>query len=197
VLNLAMPWIFAAKKPPAVTGLDVRSIHEEHADFVWRSLLRLGVREADAQDLMQNVFLVVHRRLETFDGSAQMTTWLFGICRRVAAAHRRRAFMRYENGGELSEEEADGGASPDANVEAREARARLDEILSSLDADKRAVFVMFELDEISCDEIAELLGVPVGTVYSRLSAARKAFEAARGRLAARDASAKAMRGARP
>jgi RNA polymerase sigma-70 factor (ECF subfamily) len=169
--------------------LDLLSIHEEHAPFVWLSLQRLGVRSADIEDLLQEVFIVVHKRLATFDGSARMTTWLFGICLRVAAAHRRRAYHRRESivPAPADEARAD-SASPEDLASNRQAQARLAAILDSMELEKRAIFVMFELDELSCEEIAEILGVPLGTVYSRLHAARKAFGAAVARFEAREAS---------
>ncbi len=159
--------------------LDVLSVHEAHANFVWCSLQRLGVRPSDLDDLCQEVFIVVHKRLHTFDGSSQVTTWLFGICMRVAAAHRRRAWFRRET---PTADLPDGDGTPpsdrpDALYAAREARATLDRVLDSMDLEKRAVFVMFEIDELSSDAIAGILGVPVGTVWSRLSAARKQFQA--------------------
>jgi RNA polymerase sigma-70 factor (ECF subfamily) len=168
---------------------DLLSIHEEHAPFVWLSLQRLGVRSADIEDLLQEVFIVVHKRLATFDGSARMTTWLFGICLRVAAAHRRRAYNRREAIVPAPAEEAlADSASPEDLASNRQAQARLAAILDTMDLEKRAIFVMFELDELSCEEIAEILGVPLGTVYSRLHAARKAFSAAVVRFEAREAS---------
>ena len=168
--------------------LDVASLHEAHADFVWRSLCRLGVREADADDMMQEVFVVVHRRLSTYVAGGKVTTWLFGICLRVAAAYRRRACNRREQlVGEAPDPWVSPDPPPDSIAEAREAQQRLKSLLDELDLEKRAIFVMFEIDEMPCDEIASLLGVAVGTVYSRLHAARKAFAAALGRLQAREA----------
>jgi RNA polymerase sigma-70 factor (ECF subfamily) len=167
-----------------IDALDVTRVHDENADFVWLSLQRLGVREADLEDMLQEVFVVVHRNLRTFDGSSKMTTWLFGICLRVATAYRRRAHRRHED---LVDEvpEASSGTSPEEDAEAKQARAELDRVLDELDVDKRAVFVMFEIDELPCDEIASILGVPVGTVYSRLHAARQSFEKAVARRRAR------------
>jgi RNA polymerase sigma-70 factor, ECF subfamily len=174
--------------------LDVLSVHEEHADFVWRTLQRMGVRDPDVEDQLQEVFVVVHQRLHTFDGSSRMTTWLFGICMRVASSYRRRAHRRREQivadvpeGGEPDE-----GGPEDAAI-ARQARARLLAILDLMDLEKRAIFVMFELDEMPCESIAEILGVPVGTVHSRLHAARKDFQAALKRFAAREQSRRALR----
>lgn len=158
----------------------VSSVQEEHGDFVWRSLQRLGVREADLEDMMQEVFVVVHRRLGSFDGTSKMTTWLFGICSRVASGYRRSAYVRRERPVPDVPEGAgpDSAPGPEEAASARQSRALLDSLIGELDVEKRAVFVMFEIDELSCEEIAGIVGVPVGTVYSRLHGARKAFEKA-------------------
>lgn len=165
------------EQPPLFT---VASVHAAHADFVWASLQRLGIRSPDLEDLLQEVFLVVHQRLHTFDRSGPITAWLFGICRRVAAAHRRRAYVKNERAAaeDLDLEAEDENADPERAAAERQARARLERVLEALDGDKRAVFVMFEIEGLPCEEIGDLLGIPVGTVYSRLHAARKAFEKA-------------------
>jgi RNA polymerase sigma-70 factor (ECF subfamily) len=177
----------------ACRPLDVASVHHEHADFVWRSLQRLGVRDADIEDVLQEVFVVVHQRLHTFDASSRMTTWLFGICLRVASAYRRRAHRRREQSVfEVPDEAVDGETPEDAAVTAQ-ARARLRAAMDLMDLDKRAIFVMFELDEMSCEAIADMLSIPIGTVYSRLHAARKAFEQALARLEARGSLRRGLR----
>lgn len=156
---------------------DVAAVHEAHADFVWRTLQRLGVHQQDLEDVLQEVFLVVHKRLSTFDHSSQLTTWLFGICLRVAAAYRRRAHRRHETLG-LGPEEAllrDGAADPEQVLAQREALRRLELALETLGLERRAVFVMFEIEGISAPAIADIMGVPVGTIYSRLSTARAEF----------------------
>jgi RNA polymerase sigma-70 factor (ECF subfamily) len=176
----------------AADPLDVLTIHRTHAEFVWLSLQRLGVREADIEDLLQEVFVVVHRRLSSFDGSSRMTTWLFGICIRIAAAYRRRAYRRLEQSvAEVPEAATTDDANPEQNAASGQARARLAAVLDAME--KRALFVMFELDEMRCEDIAELLGVPLGTVYSRLHGARKAFEQALHRMEAREASDRGRR----
>ncbi|MEI8259466.1 MAG: sigma-70 family RNA polymerase sigma factor [Deltaproteobacteria bacterium] len=73
---------------------DASAVYTEHAEFVWKGLFRLGVRESDLEDMVQEVFMVVHRRISSFDGSSRMTTWLFGIAMRVAAGYHRRAHRR-------------------------------------------------------------------------------------------------------
>jgi RNA polymerase sigma-70 factor (ECF subfamily) len=138
--------------------------------------------------LLQEVFVVVHRRLGSFDGSARMTTWLFGICVRIVSGYRRRAFRRRERSvAEVPEQPTPENESPESVMLTREARDRLRAALDLMDLEKRAIFVMFELDELSCESIAEMLSIPTGTVYSRLHAARKAFQQALERLRAGDA----------
>jgi RNA polymerase sigma-70 factor (ECF subfamily) len=173
---------------PAAAELTATDVYSAHADFVWASLQRLGVRPHDLDDVLQEVFVIVHQRLHTFDHSSKLTTWLFGVCLRAAADYRRRAWRRREQVGDEPVEEpprADHATPEDAAV-GQQSRARLDKILDELDLEKRAVFVMFEVEELSCDEIAAIVGVPVGTVHSRLHAARKQFEKAVGRQMARD-----------
>jgi RNA polymerase sigma-70 factor (ECF subfamily) len=156
---------------------DVRRVYKAHAQFVWSSLQRLGIRETDLDDLLQEVFVVVHLRLHTFQGNSSITTWLFGICMRVAANHRRRAHIRHED---IVADVPEGPTLPDSGPESAAVRrqdlAELEAVLDAMDLEKRAIFVMFEVEEMPCAEIATMLGIPVGTVYSRLHAARKQFE---------------------
>jgi RNA polymerase sigma-70 factor (ECF subfamily) len=156
---------------------DTVSLHRAHADFVWRTLQRLAVPEADLEDAFQEVFIVVHRRLHTFDDSSKITTWLFGVCRRVAAGSLRRAHRRRE---QLSDAPPSSATDADPEQSAAEAqgRTRLYVLLDRLTPEQRAVLIMFEIEGLGCGEIAATLGVPVGTVHSRLHAARDAFEAA-------------------
>lgn len=167
--------------PPAETRRDTTvwtaaSVYAAHADFVWASLSRLGVAYDDLGDQMQEVFLVVHRRLDSFDGSSRMTTWLFGICLHVVQAWRRHRRRHPETAVEIVPEPENHSPSPEDHAAERQARRTLDTILSRMDPEKRAVFVMFELEGLACVPIAEMLGVPVGTVYSRLHAARASFQ---------------------
>lgn len=181
-------WLPAASRPVDGAGearaLSVSSVHEQYADFVWKSLHRLGVEEADREDLLQEVFIIVHQRLHTFRQEEPLPPWLFGICRNVASAHRRSAYMRRETPCD-SPPETDmehTGRSPEDAVRAKEAQRTLAAILDGLDLDRRAVFVMFEIEEMSLNEIAAILGIPAGTVSSRLHAARKAFNKALARM---------------
>jgi RNA polymerase sigma-70 factor (ECF subfamily) len=168
-----------ARVADPAAGLDVTSIHAAHADFVWATLQRFGVRDADLEDAMQETFVVVHRRLDTWDRTSKITTWLFGVAMRVAAAFRRKAHVRRERATEdVGTLDADPSLSPEDLAARREARETLDAILDTLDLERRAVFVMFEIEEMSCDQIANAIGIPTGTVYSRLHKARKEFAAA-------------------
>jgi RNA polymerase sigma-70 factor (ECF subfamily) len=170
------------------SALDLVEVHERYADFVWRTLQRMGVRDSDLDDALQEVFVVVHRKLWRFDGSSALTTWLFGICLRVASATRRKAYRHRErldpDWAKAAGESAEG--QPETELLAREARTRLAEVLDELEPARRAVLVMFEIEALSCAEIAAQLGIPVGTVYSRLSAARADFLKATTRFRRRD-----------
>jgi RNA polymerase sigma-70 factor, ECF subfamily len=166
------------KAPAAAPSLppSVEDVFRAHAEFVWAALQRFGVRPEDLDDVLQEVFVVVHKRLPSFRGDAQMTTWLYGICLRVASVHRRRSHVRRRRDmRELDETHSIDLANPEDELAARQRRATLESLLDELDVEKRALLVMFEIDGLSCEEIAALLGVPLGTVYSRLHAARKAF----------------------
>lgn len=157
--------------------LDVAAVFDAHGDLLFRHLQRLGVREADVSDALQDALLVIHRRLADYDPARAIEPWLYGICVKVAAAYRRRAHVRREQSSDEIAERIDERASnPEAQLEARETKRRLDELLDRLDPERRAVLVMFELEEMPCERIAALLGVPVGTVYSRLHAARRELE---------------------
>jgi RNA polymerase sigma-70 factor, ECF subfamily len=166
-----------AAPPAEPAALEVRTIYREHARFVWLSLQRLGIHPSDLDDIAQDVFMIVHRRLDTFDRRARISTWLFGICMRVAANYRRRRRWTHEvlSGGFEDERPATLTAADDILVR-REQRELAERALNRLEVAKRATFVMFEIESLSCNEIAELMNVPVGTVYSRLHSARRQLE---------------------
>jgi RNA polymerase sigma-70 factor (ECF subfamily) len=160
------------------SGLDVRGVYLEHGGFLWRSLHGLGIDEADLEDAIQEVLWVVHRRAASFDPTrAKLTTWLYGICLRVARGQRRKRRDRPGDAGAGFLETAD-DQTPETELQRRDAERRLRALLQGLAAEKRAAFVMFELEGRSCDEIAELMGVPLGTVHSRIHAARAHFKRA-------------------
>jgi RNA polymerase sigma-70 factor, ECF subfamily len=148
------------------------SVYREHHRFVWRSLVRLGVPDDRVSDGVHDVFMVVARRLHEFEGRSSIRTWLFAIAMRVAQAVRRddaRELRRREKVGETARESHEPHGRADA---ARTLR----DLLSHLDDDKRAVFIMAELEGMTAPEIAGVLGIRVPTVYSRLRLARSILE---------------------
>lgn len=151
-------------------------VYHSHASMVWRSLRRLGVREAEVEDAAQEVFVVVHRKLPEFEGRSTITTWLTGICLRVAADWRKKPFVRRETGLEEAPQRATSGETALRQIALKQARTRLDALLDQLDEDKRAVFVLFELERQPMAEVAQAVGAPVQTAYARLYAARRFIE---------------------
>src|SRR5262249_6501685 len=147
------------------------------------SLRRLGGHESDLPDAVQDTFLVVHRRLNEFEGRSKVTTWLFGICFRVPSACRKRAHIRRRSGQPLVDT-LDERVDVAAEAERRQALGRLELLLDELPLEQRAVFTLFELEGMTGDDIAETLEIPLGTVYSRLRLARAAFRQAAARLRA-------------
>ena len=154
-----------------------QEVFAEHAPFVLRSVRRLGVRESEVEDVAQEVFMIVHRKLGTWNGTSTLRTWLFGIALRVASAHRRKAHVRREV--------LDGGTAAQPSVppeqqdalRRKELRAQLDRALDTLDENKRAVFVLYELEGVPMTEIAEGLGCALFTAYGRLREARERVRA--------------------
>jgi RNA polymerase sigma-70 factor, ECF subfamily len=149
----------------------VAEIVRAHAGYVGRALRYLGVREADLDDACQEVFLVVRRRRFDTEGHATIRTWLYAICLRVARAARRQNASRREQPVETLPETAE-PASQEHELEKKRARELLATLLDELDDDKRNVFVLFELEELSMQEVSRVLDCPLQTAYSRLSAAR-------------------------
>lgn len=151
------------------------AIYREHFDFVWRSLLRLGMSKAAAEDAAQDVFLVVRRRLADFDTRRAIRPWLFGIARRVASEHRRRSGRAERRLELLPPPEAAPG--PDDRVSAVEANELVRRFLAELDDVTRMIFVLSDLEGMSGTDISHALGINRNTIYSRLRKTRQRFEA--------------------
>jgi len=167
--------------------LTFKEVYDEQFRFVWRSLRRLGVRESDVADAVQDVFVVVHRRLAEFEGRAKVTTWLYGICYRVARDWRRLAHVRRDVSDDAAiAERADERVDVAAEAERRQGLALLETILDQMPLEQRAVFTLFELEGASGETIAEALDAPLGTVYSRLRLAREQFRKSLARVQAKD-----------
>lgn len=161
------------------------ALFRAHGSVVWRTLRGLGLNEADAEDLCQEVFVVAHQKLDTFEGRSSIRTWLCGIAVRLAAKHRRRFSTQREiPTDKLPDIESTGG--PDEALSASEARALLGAALEKLDPEKREVFVLFEIEELSMNDVAAALDCPLQTAYSRLYAARKVIETHFATLARRE-----------
>ncbi len=152
--------------------LSASELFARHAVFVATFARRLGARPADVDDLVQETFLVVHRKGGFLVGEAKPTTWLAAITLRLFKNHCRRAGRRPTH--ELGEDVSTSENQLD-RLEARSSLRRVEACLNQPDPDRRAVFVLFELQEQSCEDIAQALEIPVGTVYSRLHKARKKF----------------------
>jgi RNA polymerase sigma-70 factor (ECF subfamily) len=171
----------------ARTGLRFADVYESHFAFAWRSVRRLGVEESAVDDVVQEIFVIVHRRLDDFEGRSSLKTWLFGIVLRVVRDHRRAVRRKSpRSAGDADTVEADIASDPHERALKAEAARVLHAILDELDDEKREVFVLAELEQMSAPEIAEAVGAPLNTVYSRLRAARQAFEAGVARHRARD-----------
>ncbi len=165
-------------------ALTFRALYDAHLDFVWRNLRRLGVSEADAEDRTQEVFVVAHRRFDEFEDRGHgPRAWLFQIVLRVASDARRHKRRHPEDpDGGMAMGRASIDATQQDTVLRREQLSRLDAALDTIDVGRRAVLVLHEIEEMTAPEIAQVLGIPLNTVYSRLRVARTELEAALRRL---------------
>lgn len=162
---------FSNGSPPALEQLVV-----EHLDFIWRSLRRFGVPLADVDDAAQQVFLIANDKLAKIQPGSERS-FLIGVATRVAS-HARRAHHRRETAqNRLSAGPQDTAPDPEQLTQRLEARELLDRVLDAMPPDLRSVFVLFELEELSIDQVAALLGLPRGTVATRLRRAREVFHA--------------------
>lgn len=180
----SMPAVDARSATPArpVVG-DWSRFYDEHFDFVWRSLRRLGVPFALLDDAAQEVFVIAFRREREFEGRSSFRTWLFGIAYNRARDIQRGARRRPE---EPLPEEPLPASGPDQEATAMRAEAvrLVYRVLDELTPDRRAVLVMAEVEDMTAAEMAELLAIPLNTVYSRVRLARRDFEAALKRVRA-------------
>lgn len=150
---------------------NLREVFDEHARYIWRALRHLGVADADVEDICQEVFLTAHKKLPEFEGRSTLRTWLYGICLRHASDYRRKAYVRKERAWEEPPEPSESTRPADHAVS--DARRQLASLLAGLDDDKRDVVVLYELEGFTMKEIAEIVGCPLQTAYSRLHAGRE------------------------
>jgi RNA polymerase sigma-70 factor (ECF subfamily) len=164
-------------------------IYDATFSFVWRTVRRLGVEESAVDDVTQEVFVTVYRRLDDFEMRCAPKTWVFGIAMGIVRNYRRgrrRKDAAVPIATHLASAElvADGGADPMEEASRAEAGRIVHGLLEQLDEEKAVVFVMAELEGMTVPEIADLVGINVNTVYSRLRAARKEFDQALSRMRA-------------
>lgn len=157
---------------PAGQKEAIRDIVRANAGYVGRALRYLGVRESDLDDACQEVFVVVQRRVGDYEEHGTLRTWLYAICIRVAKAQRRNQHARREESLSLL---GDAPVAPtqERELEKKHARELLASLLDELDDDKRNVFVLHEIEEMSMQDVSQIVGCPVQTAYSRLHAARE------------------------
>jgi len=176
--------------------LDAEALFRQHARFVAGFVGRLGFRGQDVDDIVQETFLIAHQRGGYRAGVARPTTWLAEIAMRVSMAQwrkRRRTSVLADT--EAWDAVPSEQAGPQDRMDQAQTIALVHKALDSMAMDRRAVFVLFELEGETCDAIASAFGIPVGTVYSRLHTARKEFMKAYQRLtAARARSVPPLRG---
>lgn len=167
---------------PHVATRSFEQVYEAYSAFVWRNARRLGVPSTGAEDVVQDVFIVVQRRLPDFDGRTAIQSWIFGILVRVVS-HHRRSYQRkdarcvsLEPGMAYHNTSLAGARSPSEQAENAERIRLLEKLLGQLDEGKRTLLVLSELEGWTLREIAEYLGSNTNTVHSRLRAAKRAFE---------------------
>ncbi|MBX3186779.1 MAG: sigma-70 family RNA polymerase sigma factor [Labilithrix sp.] len=176
-----------SERPPADASTEARleEIFEAHYDAIWRTLRRLGLSEAQADDGAQRVFVVAARKIDTIVDGLE-GRFLYGVAVRVASEVRRRDPARREIAGEeMLAGLADEAPGPEDSLLADEAREALDAVLGEMPDELREVLVLVELEELTVPDVAELLSIPVGTAASRLRRARESFSEAARRVRAR------------
>jgi RNA polymerase sigma-70 factor (ECF subfamily) len=164
----------------AGSELEMGVLFDEQFDYLWNTLRRLGVRDADTEDLVHEVFLKIYQRRAQYDPGRPLRPWLFGFAHRVAADYRRLARNRFEV--LVTPADAANAPAPEEGIEARERKALVYAALQSVELERRAVLVMHDLDGVTIPEIARTMEIPVNTAYSRLRLAREDLAAAARRM---------------
>jgi RNA polymerase sigma-70 factor (ECF subfamily) len=165
----------ADERPATAARPDLESLYAEHAAFVQRAVAHLAGPGLDAEDLVQDVFVQACRSWAAFGGRSSVRTWLFGVALGVVRNARRRARFRRFLGLEQVAEPASLAPTPAEDLEQLEDRRTVYATLERLSEKKRTVLVLFELEGLSGAEIAEVLGCPLQTVWTRLHHARRDF----------------------
>jgi len=172
----------AAEVPP------FGAVYRQYFDFVWSGARRLGVSAAALDDVVQEIFMVIHAKLHTVRQPQSLRSWVYGVVRRTVSDHHRAQRTRDASTGAYalaSDLHHHGPPTPSDLKEQNDQMALLFSLLEEIDWPKREVFMLAELEEMTAPEIAEALDIPLNTAYSRLRAARIAFEEGVARRAAR------------
>jgi len=187
---------------PGASAATFAAVYRQYFNFVWSTVRRLGVEPESQDDLVQEVFIVIHAKLETLERPDALRSWIYGVVRRTVSTHRRAtrsragAYPPYAFRAETEIDVASAEPTPLEQTQTHAELALLAHLLDALDEPKREVFALVELQELTVPEAAEALGIPLNTAYSRLRAARQAFDAALTRHEAREKAQREARGVR-
>jgi RNA polymerase sigma-70 factor (ECF subfamily) len=165
-----------------------QSVYQQYFDFVWSTVRRFGVAPESIDDVVQDIFIVIHAKLDTLEKPEALRSWIYGVIRRSVSMHRRAKRTRADLGvvAGVGSEVVSHGPTPLEQTETNAELSLVASLMTELDEPKREVFALVELQELSVPEAAALLEIPLNTAYSRLRAARQAFEAALARHEARN-----------
>lgn len=167
-------------KPPMVLDVLFRQIFESEHAYVRRSLERLGVEPADVEDASQEVWIRIHDKLAEFDANKALRPWLFAFAARVAANERRLA--RHHRETNVDSEFSSNRFDPERLADHAQQRKLLLSALAAVEIRKREVIILHDLDEVKAPVVAEALGIPLNTVYSRLREGRNELRRALAKL---------------
>jgi len=180
VLDQELPGPSVADPPLEAAVPDPAQVFDEHGNYIWNTLRRLGVARADLEDLTHDTFVAVFRSWDKYDTTRPLRPWLFVFALGVASDYRRRARHRLEVS--ATEEPLDDAPSAVELLLLKERQVLAQEALRNVPLNLRALLILHELDGSTVPEIAAALEIPVATAYSRLRLARESFARAARRL---------------
>jgi len=177
VIPLHRPEQAPAGEAPPQTPADWRAFYDANWPWIFGLIRRMGGGDIDVEDAVQDVFLVLASKLDTFEGRSQLRTWVYRICLNVTSEHRRRRMRRRRLDQALDLVQFWSAPQADAHdlLQARTELAVVHRVLAKMSEKKREVFVLREMEELSGDEVAEILAIPPATVRTRLFHARREF----------------------
>jgi RNA polymerase sigma-70 factor (ECF subfamily) len=178
-LDAPMPNDSMERPSEAALSLDFRAFYERHFRFVYRIVARMADQSADVDDLTQEIFTIAGQKLDAFEGRAKETTWLYRITANVISADRRKRRRQHllslrwlvpSPDDEIVE-------GPDRDLERLDAQSLVRDVLKGMSEKKSSVFVLFELEGLPGQEVADIVGCPLDTMWTRLFHARREFKA--------------------